>query len=256
MNTYRIPNLARACQALKLFAGSDAPLSSSDVARQLEMPRTTALRILMTFCEEGFLVRDGHDFRAGPELARLGLRALGAAPLRERALPILRALAQETGETAHVAVLSGAEALILEVCESPNPVHAVSRPGTLAAIHCSATGKALLAFAVGPRRSELLRGARLERRTPHTLTSLGALEEACAEIERRGYAIDDEEYHVGVRCLAAPVRDARGEVVAAIGITAPVATFTKRRIPEVAQAVLRAAAALSEAAPRVAASAG
>jgi DNA-binding IclR family transcriptional regulator len=246
VNKYRIPNLARACQVLKLFAGSEARLSSSEVARRLTIPRTTALRILLTLAEEGLIAREGADYRAGSELVRLGLRALDATPIRARAVPVLRTLSAGTGETAHLAVLSGDQSLIVEVCDSPNPVRAASRPGTLAGIHCSATGKVFLAFGFeGERRDAFVAGLSFEGRTRQTLTSAAALLGECADIERRGYAVDDEEYHPGVRCLAAPVWDGAGVVVAAIGITASTISFPKRRISLVARHVLDAAAALS-----------
>jgi IclR family transcriptional regulator, KDG regulon repressor len=245
MNRYRIPNLGRACHVLKLFAGSAETLSSSEVAQRLDLPRTTALRILLTFCEEGFLARVGTGYRAGTELDRLGMLVREAAPLRERAVSVLRDLSIATGETAHLAVLSGDQSLIVEVCDSPNPVRAASRPGTLAEIHCSATGKVFLAFALSDQQRAALGGRALVSRTPHTLVSKAALLRECQEIVRRGYAVDNEEYHLGVRCLAAPVWDIAGDVVAAIGITASSLYFTKKRIPSMARQVLGAAAALS-----------
>jgi len=91
-----------------------------------------------------------------------------------------------------------------------------------------------------------LTGIKLSPRTPKTLTTRAALEAECADIRRQGYALDNEEYHLGVRCLAAPVFDASGAVAAAIGITASVTTFPKRRISEVASHVLRAADELTK----------
>jgi DNA-binding IclR family transcriptional regulator len=245
MNRYHIPNLARACQVIKLFAGSEEGLTSSEVARRLAIPRTTALRILLTLCEEGLIAHHEHSYRAGPELVRLGLRALGATSLRTRAVPVLRALSQHTGETAHLAILSGDRSLILEVCDSPNPVHVASRAGTLAEIHCSATGKVFLAFAFGDRLGPFLASLPLKARTPNTATSAAVLRAECAEIARRGYALDDEEYYAGVRCLAAPVWDGSGAVAGAIGITASTTSFPKRRTSEMARHVLEAAATLS-----------
>ena len=80
MDRYRIPSLARACEALELFVEAESPLSSSEVARRLSMPRTTALRILMTLCEQGLLSRSGNDFEPGGALFRLGIRALEREP--------------------------------------------------------------------------------------------------------------------------------------------------------------------------------
>ena len=107
MDRYRIPSLARACEALELFVEAEAPLSSSEVARRLSMPRTTALRILMTLCEQGLLSRSGNDFEPGGALFRLGIRALSAHRLRRFAIPILQRLAGVLRETSQLVTLSG-----------------------------------------------------------------------------------------------------------------------------------------------------
>lgn len=245
MDKYTIPNLARACQILKLFSRTEAALNSSEVARRMEMPRTTVLRILHTFCDEGLLVRENKTFRAGGELLRLGLGAMGPAHLRSVAVPALRELAVSTGETAHLALLSGDKALIVEVCDSPNPVHATSRAGTLADIHASATGKVLLSFGLNSSAETFIQALDLRARTPNTLTTAEALLAEVDRVCRQGYAVDNEEYHLGVRCLAAPVWDASGNLAAALGITASVVSFPKRKVAEMAGHVMSAAMDLS-----------
>lgn len=248
MNTYRIPNLARACHVLKMFAASAEQLTSSDVARRLQMPRTTALRILHTLAAEGLLTRNGSAFAAGGELVKLGQRALRATRVRELAVPVLQALASATGETAHLAVLAGDQSLIVEVCDSPNPVRAASRPGTLAALHASATGKVFLAFVLRANGGDQpWPPVPLTARTPNTFTDPQALAAECDAVIRQGFAVDNEEYHPGVRCLAAPVMDAAGMVVAAVGITASAVSFPRGRVTQVARQVLSAAQSLSSA---------
>lgn len=246
MDKYRIPNLGRACQILKMFGGSWEKLSVSEIARRFSMPRTTVLRILQTLCSEGLLVREGTYYSTGAELMRIGLQTFD--PLRARALsaPILRLLARGTAETAHLALLYGDRSLIAEVCDSPAPVSAVRRSGMLDEIHASATGKVFIAFLSSMYGEDFFSGIKLSARTPNTITTRAALREECSLILRKGYAVDNEEYHIGVRCLAAPVWDASGAVAAAIGITASVVTFPKQRVPEVARYVVRAAQKLSQ----------
>lgn len=243
---YRIPNLGRACQILKMFGSSWDKLSVSEIARRFSMPRTTVLRIVQTLCSEGLLTRDGASYSAGVELFRLGLQTFD--PMRVRAMsgPVLRALAQGTGQTSHLALPYGNHSLIAEVCDSPAPISAVRRTGMLDEIHASATGKVLLAYLSSLHGDDFLGGLKLTARTPNTLTTVKALEEECARIRRRGYGVDDEEYHLGVRCLAAAVWDASGAVPAAIGITASVVAFPKRKIPEFARRVMLAARKLSQ----------
>jgi DNA-binding IclR family transcriptional regulator len=244
MDQYRIPSLARACQILELFADTDAPLSSSEVARRLRMPRTTALRILLTLHEQGLVARTGNDFEPGSKLFRLGLRALSSLRIKKIAVPLLQQLAERTGETAQLVMLSGLHALVLDMCDGQRPVRIAQQPGAYVPLHCSAAGKVLLAFALRARLPQLVAQG-LEARTPNTLTSLADLEAEADRIARLGYAVDDEECYEGVRCLAGPVRDASNDVRASLGIVASASTFTRRQNQDVARHVLDATSELS-----------
>jgi len=241
---YRIPNLARACQVLRLFASSDNPLSSSAVARRLKMPRTTVLRILHTLAAERFLQRRGFDFTANPEL-RTGLRSIASTALCAACVPVLNEIAQLTGETACLALLAGDKAVVVETCDSAGAPRVGSGTGVPAELHCSAFGKVFLAF--GPRDSleRVLGGAPLRARTRRTLTTAEALGAECSRIARQGYALDDEEYEEGVRSLATPVWSAGTVLAAAIGVSASAATFTERRVSDVAAVLVQAAKKLA-----------
>jgi len=244
MDQYRIPSLARACEMLELFVDAEAPLSSSEVARRLHVPRTTALRILLTLCEQGLLSRSGNDFEPGGKLFRLGIRALSSLRLRQFAGPILQRLATLLGETTQLVTLSGTQGLVLDVCDGPRLVRIAQGPGALVDLHCSAAGKVLLAFALRSRLAALVAHG-LAVRTPNTLTTLPELEAETERILRLGYAVDDEECYEGVRCLAAPVWDASGGTRAALGVIASASTFTRRHNQEFAQRVLATTRELS-----------
>ena len=165
---------------LELFVDSEEPLTSSEVARRLRVPRTTALRILMTLCEQGLLSRHGNGFMPGSKLFRLGIRALSSLRLRKFGTPILQQLAQRTGETTQLVTLSGTQALVLDVCEGPRLVRIAQGPGALLPLHCTAAGKVMLAFTLRARLEPIVAQG-LETRTPNTLTTLAELE---AELDR------------------------------------------------------------------------
>jgi IclR family acetate operon transcriptional repressor len=135
--------------------------------------------------------------------------------------------------------------LIVAVEDSPHPLRASSRPGFLADLHCSSTGKTFLAFLYRDRLSELYSKSNPTKRTPKTKTTLSALKADTDETARRGFSLDDEEFNPGVRFLAAPVFGADATAAAAVGITASTVRFTQARIPEMAAAVKDAAAELS-----------
>jgi DNA-binding IclR family transcriptional regulator len=245
---YRIPNLARACHVLRLFAASDEYLSSSAVARQLKMPRTTVLRILHTLAAERLLQRHGFDFTASPEL-RTGLRSLADTAVRAAAAPVLKELSQVTGETAYLALLAGDKVVVVETCDSAHAPRVGSGTRAPMDMYCSAFGKVLLAF--GPRAGldRVLAGAPLPARTQRTLTTAEALATECGRIVRQGYAVDDEEYEEGVRSLAAPVWASGGVLAAAIGVSASAATFAQQRASDIAVLVVQAAKKLAAGLP-------
>jgi len=239
---YRIPNLARACQVLRLFASSEEHLSSSAVARKLKMPRTTVLRILHTLAAERMLQRRGFDFTASTEL-RTGLRSMADNAVRAAAMPIMEELSQITGESTHLALFSGQKAIVVETCEGPNTCAGAwtRKPVEL---HGSAVGKVLLAFGPDSQLDTLLT-APLTALTRRTLVSAEALKAECARVARQGYAVDNEENEEGTRSVAAPVWRAGGVLVGAIGVSGAVTALAEPRLNDIAAQVAQAAKRLS-----------
>lgn len=238
---YVIPNLRNACKVLQWMGTQPPGQKVSDFARALKLPATTALRIANTLALEGFLRRDDNRFYLGPQLIYLGSSALAGTDLRDVAQPVLAKLAQVSDETAHLAIPSGLKSLIVAVCDSPHPLRAASRPGTLTDLHCAATGKVFLTWLLLPKLEQIVAAGPLAARTTNTLVTVEALRSELERTRARGYSLDNEEFNYGVRCLAAPVFGAEGAVVAAIGITASALRFTTQRTPEMAGYVQAAA---------------
>lgn len=245
LERYVIPNLRNACDILKLLGTSKEGCKVADIARTLGLPVTTTLRIMATLQLEGFVRKVEGRFELGPVLIHLGNASLAGTEIREAALPVLQQLTQTTEETSHLAIPCDNRALIVAVQDSPHPLRAASRPGYLAELHCSSTGKIFLAFLHQARLTEWFSRKESARRTPHTLTTFAEIKREAELTRKRGYSLDNEEYHPGVRCLAAPVFGSDGNVVAALGITAATVRFSKERIPEFAAKVTAAAAELA-----------
>lgn len=244
MPDYTIPNLKNACRILDCLAASTEPQSNAELATQLGIPRSTVLRILFTLEAQGFIVRTGKRYHLGIALIHLGAAASRQHPLPEVAQPVLSHVTTQCDETSHLVALVNDHALILQVCASPHPMSAHSRKGTLADLHCSAAGKVLLAYLPEAERLACLERLQLHARTPNTLTDPLALEQELEHIRTQGYAIDEEEYHLGVRCMALPIVTIDGSVPYAIGITASIYRFTPDRIPELRALLQQAAEAL------------
>lgn len=242
---YVIPNLRNACRVLKLLGQHPEGLKTAELARQLKIPVTSALRITTTLHLEGLVRKVNGCYELGAVMVQLGNAALAGTEIRDIALPLLRLLTKQTDETSHLAVPCDKRSLIVAVQDSPHALRAASRPGFLAELNCSATGKIFLAYLFGERISEVVAECPPSRRTPRTLITLARLKREAALTRQRGYSLDNEEFHADVRCLAAPVFGSDGKVLAALGITAPTVRFTTERIPEMAAKVCGVAAELS-----------
>lgn len=245
LDRYVIPNLRNACRVLKHLREHPAGLKAADLSRALRIPVTSTMRIATTLQLEGLVQKTEGRYCLGPALIHLGNAALAGTDLRRLALPRLTRLSRETSETAHLAVPCNEHALIIAVENSPHPLRAASTVGFLTDLHSSSTGKIFLSYVY---REEYGHFPDMKNPYPHTartLTRHADLEREIEATRRRGYSIDNEECHMGVRCVAAPIFSPSGGVVAAIGITAATVRLTERRIPEVAVKVVAAAQAVS-----------
>lgn len=241
---YVIPNLRNACRILKLLGRKPDGCIAADLARELHLPVTTTLRIMATLQLEGLARKVEHRFELGPALISLGNASLEGTEIREMALPVLEKLTAQTDETSHLAIPCDDRSLIIAVQSGSHPLRAASRPGYLADLHCSSTGKVFLAFIPSYQLSGLF-AHDAARRTPQTKTTLAEIKREIEVTRKRGYGLETEEFHPGVRCLAAPVIASTGAVVAAVGITASMTRFTRERVPEIAGLVAAAASELS-----------
>lgn len=248
MPDYTIPNLKNACRILDCLGQCREAMSNAELANQLDIPRSTVLRILCTLESQRFVRRIGKRYLLGMALIPLGTAAGGQHSLLEECQPLLASITQDSEETSHLVTRVNDKALILQVCASPHPMSAHSRKGTFADLHCSASGKVLLAYLPEAEREACLERIALHARTPHTLTRASDLKKELQEVRRQGYAIDEQEYHLGVRCMATPVFSKDGSVCHAIGITASIYRFTEDRIPTMLNLLQNASRELSVAA--------
>jgi DNA-binding IclR family transcriptional regulator len=160
--------------------------------------------------------------------------------MREVAKPFLRQLMERTGECVHLAVPAQGKVLYIDQVESPATLRVNAQVGTLNPLHCTALGKALLAF------GDLELPPTLESFTLHTITDPHLLRKNLEQVRAQGYAVDDEEFDLGVRCIAVPVFDFRGKAVGSIGISGPATRVTSERLPGLAASVVEIGKALSE----------
>ncbi|MDG4810750.1 IclR family transcriptional regulator [Micromonospora sp. WMMD1120] len=202
---------------------AEHPLSLTEAADVLGVHKSTALRILQTLESARFVRRTGAGtYVLGSGLIELSELALGAMDLRQPAAAHLRALQRETGHTVHLAQLTGDEIIYIDKVDSPafDAVKLPSRVGRAVSIYASAVGKTILAYLPREERERLLSHVVFERFTDNTLADHDSLDAELARIRERGWATDNGEHDAYVMCVAAPIRDSRGQVIAAASITA------------------------------------
>lgn len=206
----------------------------SRLAERTGLAKSTLYRLLQTLVRLGFVEEEGGVYRVGPRGFAVG-QAYPRKNLLQAARPEMEALVERFGESVNLAVRSGLEALYLDQVEGRQLVRLFTAPGTRAPLHATGVGKVLLAFGGIPE------GLVLEPYTPYTLTQWDRLLEALEEVRVQGYALDNEERELGVRCVAAPVFGPEGRVVAALSLSAPSRRLSQEEAHRLAKEVVEAA---------------
>jgi IclR family KDG regulon transcriptional repressor len=243
-----LSSVSKALSLLDAFTLEQPELSLGEIARQAGIHKSSAFRLLATLEAQGFVEKnpERRGYRLGWKLGELAGRLLARYDLRELAAPHMERLAETSGEIVHLSILDGAEIVYLEKKGRSQPLTVSTTIGGRSPAHASAMGKVLLAGLAEAEVRSLLRGLSLRRFTPTTITDRRRLSRELSAIRRQGYALDDEETFPGIRCVAAPLRDRDGRVVAALSVTAPTQRMGARRQAEIRQWVTDTAARISE----------
>jgi DNA-binding IclR family transcriptional regulator len=244
---YTVDAAAKALELLSAFSFREPRLSLADLAARTGIPRATAFRLLSTLEQSGFLAKDHGAYQLGIKCFVLGNIVAGGLDLRETAHPHLVALRDTTRETTQIAILDHWQVVYLERVPSPYPSSFMrTTAGAILPAYCTGLGKTLLAFSPEAEVEAWAATQKFPPLTPHTITSAKRLLKELRVIRERGYGIDDEERERGVRCLAAPIRNHTGDVVAAVSAAGPIDRMPRDLVgTEVAAAVVAAARAIS-----------
>jgi len=244
---YTVDAAAKALELLSVFSFREPRLSLADLAARTGIPRATAFRLLSTLEQSGFLAKDHGAYQLGIKCFVLGNIVAGGLDLRETAHPHLVALRDQTRETTQIAILDHWQVVYLERMIAPYPVGFMrSRAGAILPAYCTALGKTLLAFMPEAEVEAWAMTQKFPALTPNTITSARRLLKELRIIRDRGYGIDEEEREKGVRCLAAPIRNHHGDVVAAVSIAGPIDRLPRELAGSaIASAVVATARAIS-----------
>lgn len=237
-----IQSLARGLKILDILGQNPDGISITELSERLEVDKGSASRLVATLAAYGYAERDEvtRRYHVGSQIVSLSRSVLNRLPLREAAKPFLRQLMERTGECAHLGVAAQGKVMYIDQVESPVTLRVNAQVGTMNPLYCTALGKILLAF------SDLELPAEMPAFTENTIIDPGVLKEHLDQVRRLGYAVDDEEFDIGVRCIAVPVFDFRNKLAGAIGVSGPATRVTLARLPEMTAAVIEIGKALSE----------
>lgn len=205
-----------------LSALADGPSTLDELAERLGVHKTTVMRLLRTL-EAGRFVRreDVHRYRLGSTVFDLAHRALEDLDVRDVARSHLRGLGERSGHTVHLAMLDEDQVVYIDKVDSIHPVRMYSRIGRRAPVHCTAVGKVLVADLPASRRQRLVQRIGYPKLSPNTIDSPERFRVELDRVHNQGYAVDRNEHEDFTHCVAAPIRDHRGDVVAAASMSVP-----------------------------------
>ena len=242
-----IQSVERSFKILEYIAENGNEAGLTEISKGLSLNKSTVHGLLVTMEQMGYAQQniDSGKYSLGLKLFQLGMAVYNSLDLRTIALPHLQALSEKYKETAHLAVLSKGEVVYIEKVDSPRSIRIVSRIGGRNPAHCTGVGKVLLAALPEATLNRFLGQGTLRRYTTNTITSASELKGHLQQIRAKGVAFDLEEFEPGLRCVAAPVRNHRGAVIAAIRLAGPADRLAMDRLDSIADDVAEAANTIS-----------
>ena len=240
------PALTKGFAILDLIA-REPGLGFAEIRDRLALPNSSCHHLIATLCQLGALqVRTDRGYVLGLRLFELGANAANQRQLHDLALPMLKKLAQDVQLTCHLGVMEGAEAVYLLKVEGSREIRVNTWVGKRLSLHSSSLGKVLLAGLPEGELGGILEQISWERKTPYSIVDPDAFRSHLQAVRERGWAIDDEEDLINIRCVAAPVRDMQGQIVAAISAVGTVLDISQDRFDELAGALCATAREISQ----------
>jgi DNA-binding IclR family transcriptional regulator len=240
----RLSSIERCLRLIELLSENPQGLKLKEISQVLQANPSTVHHLLSTLVYNAYVIQDGDSkkYSLGTRILEISRRVLNSMDIRRTARPHLEALHRSCQESVHLAVLRSGKAVYIEVIKHHGGLSLATDIGFSADPHATSGGKVLLAGLCDREVAELYASRALEKFGPRTITRIKDLMAELGRIRRQGYAVDDEEYDEGGRCVAAPVW-AGGQVVAAVSVTGNIFTITRDRIRTELEAAVRQTAA-------------
>jgi DNA-binding IclR family transcriptional regulator len=247
-SNYIIQSVAHALDVLEEFRGDHDELGVTELSKKLKLHKNNVFRILATLQSRNYIEQNktNDNYRLGIKCLELGQTFIQQRGLLKQAQPILRELAESSGETSYISILRSNEVVYLDAVETTSTVRVISRVGLHMPVHATAAGKALIAFESEEELQKRFHSTELPRFTKSTITGTEDLLKNLEAVRGLEYATDLEEFEEGLHCIAGPVRDYTRKVIAAISVSGPAHRLSDEKIEQsIGPVVARCAKALS-----------
>ncbi|MDK2799211.1 MAG: IclR family transcriptional regulator, regulon repressor [Clostridiales bacterium] len=243
-----VQTLDRALDILELLAIQRTGMGVTQIANLLGLHKSTVHRLLNALGERGYVEKniDFGTYQLGLKVVEISSIHLNSIELKTEAAPYLRKLASESTQPVHLATFVDGEVTYIEKVETFNTIRMYSQIGKRVPVHCTAVGKALLTGLSDNEIEDILKKYDLRQFTSNTLKSIEEILKQVKEAKQRGWAVDDEEHEEGIRCIAAPIYDYRGKVIAAVSTSGSKNIISKTRDSEISEYVVEAAQKISK----------
>ena len=243
-----IQSVERAADILELFLVSEPQLSVKEISESLSLSKSTVHGLIKTLEHRGYLQQnpDNLKYKLGLRLFELGHFIGNQLDITKIAQPIIKDTVDKLKETVHLVVRQQDELIYVEKLEGPQTLRIYSHVGKSAPIHCTGAGKAILAYQDEKEIDRILSSKELEAFTEFTVTDKEEIKKELPLIRERGYSIDDEEIELGLKCVAAPIFDHKGNAIASISCASPKMRLTEERLPVVIEGIKSAAIEISK----------
>lgn len=239
MSEKSIQVIERALDILELLAAEKNGLGVTEIGNRLGLHKSTVHRILSALGERGYIEKSSTKglYGIGLKMVELSSVHLSNLELKTEARPYLWELTSKLGLTSHLAILDGTDAIYIEKVDVLSNIRLYSQIGRRIPVYCSALGKSLLSGLSDEELERTISRCQFKSNTPNTILDRKELIHQVKKVKTTGWSVDDEEHDEGIRCIAAPVKDYRGKVIAALSVSGPTSVVTRDRDTEIGELV-------------------
>ncbi|EOC99913.1 IclR family transcriptional regulator [Caldisalinibacter kiritimatiensis] len=243
-----VQSVDRALTILEVLSDYEAGLGITEISEKIQLHKSTIHRLLSTLIYKGYVEQDEKTskYKLTLKLFELSNKNIEKIDVLSVAKPFLKELVEKANEAVHLVVLDGTDIVYIDKVESKNTIRMHSKIGKRSPVYCTAVGKSILAHLTDNEIVKIWNDSIIKKFTDYTITDLETLKKELELIKESGYAVDNEENELGVRCVGAPIFDYRGDVCSAISVSGPTMRITKDKVEELGKLVIEYSQKISE----------